>query len=982
MPAVLYKTRLPWILGLIFLGLYLLTLNHWVSVETLGVLAQVVGWDFWGLRMTDPIFRLLTFPFQFVPQSAAILGISALNVVLASFTIVWLSRAVMLLPQDRSTDQRVRNADPDGLYVGKLAFLPPTIAALSLGLLFHFWQGATAATGGILNIFFLAYIIRNTLEHRLDGEYGWIYRASALYSVALVNNPLMVLLLPFWVGSLIWINGKDLFKYRDLIVRSFFCFLPGLLFFLYIPLTEYIAGRSDMSFFQLLKYFLGIYVQGIKVLPPYILFIYSTFSILPLVLLSIRWDQTRSDNSGLNTTITRLGIRAMNIFFFLYTMAIAFDLPLCPRYLSPGVNGLEFHFIAALVLGYTTGYLLVVFHSPVNGSRQKRFPVSRMMLMVRPLVYGLVPVFGLAMAGGLVYRNYPELKQNRGETLYQLGCNLVEDIKEAEKAEPGKPITLLSDDPICLYLVQATLARQGDQSSYIFVNTRFLSYPWYHRRMTKYFPDRWPDIVSKAKDLTYLDTGNMVNWLHYYAGKEKVYYLHPSFGHFFEACRPTPEGLLTRMSPYKDADMSLWTLSAEKKEEAREYWTSQQARLDAIPAVSASQKEIVGSIAYTAAYYARALNNYAVEFDKAGDRAQALKYFAEALRLYPRNLSALVNQTYYQRGSLSYNPEEQRKVDELFNNYESSWNKVELLCGKPDAPEQLVKLGENYMYNQQWRQAYQCFLRVEQFEPNNSENMGALAYVDSMIGESQRALDRIRKTKARYKELNIPQSEWIVLETQEAACLISTGQEKEALKLMLDARKNNPQDTSIANMLIRAYIANNNFSEALFMIDRQLASAPDNAENIRRKVFCLLGLQRPADALPLLDDLLRKNPSSNSLKVLRVTTLIQMNLLQQAKDEYLAMLEENQDNLVAILGLAEVSEQMQLKDEAINWFSRALTNAYILDEEVEMVKKRIEALKTGAAPAPAAEPAPEPAPVAEPAPAPQPESASPAPAGQ
>lgn len=99
MPAVLYKTRLPWILGLIFFGLYLLTLNHWVSVETLGILAQVVGWDFWGLRMTDPIFRLLTLPFQFVPQSTAILGISVLNAVLASFSISWLARAVMLLPK-------------------------------------------------------------------------------------------------------------------------------------------------------------------------------------------------------------------------------------------------------------------------------------------------------------------------------------------------------------------------------------------------------------------------------------------------------------------------------------------------------------------------------------------------------------------------------------------------------------------------------------------------------------------------------------------------------------------------------------------------------------------------------------------------------------------------------------------------------------------------------------------------------------------
>ncbi|HQC42807.1 MAG TPA: tetratricopeptide repeat protein [Verrucomicrobiota bacterium] len=982
MPAVLYKTRLPWILGLIFFGLYLLTLNHWVSVETLGILAQVVGWDFWGLRMTDPIFRLLTLPFQFVPQSTAILGISVLNAVLASFSIAWLARAVMLLPQDRSTDQRVRNADPDGLYVGKLAFLPPTIAALSLGLLFHFWQGATEATSGILNIFFLAYIIRNTLEHRLDGEYGWIYRASALYSIALVNNPFMVLLLPFWVGSLIWINGKDLLKYRDLIVRSFFCFLPGLLFFLYIPVTEYIAGRSDMSFFQLLSKFLGVYVQTLKALPLYILFIYSTFSLLPLILLSIRWDQTRSDNSGLNTAITRLGVRAMNLFFFLYTMAIAFDLPLCPRYLSPGVNGLEFHFIAALVLGFTTGYLLVVFHSPVTENRQKRFPVSRTMHMVRPLVYGLVPVFGLVMAVGLVYQNYPVLRENRGETLYQLGCNLVEDVKKAGQAEPGKPITLLSDDPNYLYLVQATLARQGDQSSYILIDSRFLSYPWYHRRMTKYFPDRWPDFVSKAKNIAYLDSGNMINWLMYYAGREKVYYLHPSFGHFFEACRPTLEGLLTRMTPYRDADMSLWIFTDEQKEQARNYWAVQQTRLDAIPAVSPNRKLIDGAVAYTAAYYARALNNYAVEFDKVGDRSQALKYYDEALRLFPRNLSALMNRTYYQRGSLNYSPEEQRMVDELFNSYDSSWNRVEQVCGKLDVPGPLYELGTIFMHNQQWRQAYQSFLRVEQFEPNNSDNMGALAYVDSMIGEGQRALERIRKTKARYKELDVPLSEWVILEIQEAACLISTGQEEEALKLMLDVRKSNPQNTGVANMLIRAYIANKNFSEALFMIDRQLASAPDNAENIRRKVYCLLGLQRPAEALPLLDGLLRKNPSNNSLRILRVATLIQMNLLQQARDEYMAMLEEDQNNLVAILGLAEVSEQMELKDEAIGWFSRALTNAYILDEEVEVVKKRIEDLKTGAASAPVAEAAPEPTPAVEPAPAPQPESALPAPAGQ
>ncbi len=968
MPAEIYKTRSPWVLGLLFFVLYLSTLNRWVSVETLGVLAPVVGWDFWGLRMTEPILQLITLPFHFLSQGLAILGISVLNAVLASLAIVWLARSVMLLPQDRSTDQRVRNSDPDGLYTGRFFFVPPAIAAFSLGLLFHFWQGATGAASDILNVFLLSYIIRNTLEHRLDGENGWIYRASVVYSIAIVNNPIMMLLLPFWVGALIWINGKDLSKYRDLIIRSFFCFLPGLILFLYIPVSEYLAGRSDMTFFQLLSMFLGMYARELTALPPYILFIYGTFSLLPLILLSIRWDQSRSQHTGLNTAITRLGVQAMNLFFFLYTLAIAFDLPLCPRYLTPGAGGLEFHLIAALVVGFTSGYLLVVFHSPVLESRQRHYRVSPVMMMVRPVVCALVLVVGVGTAAGLVYQNYPELRENRGPTLYELGSNLVEDIKRAEQAEPGRPITLFSDDPICLYLVQATLARQGDQSSYIFVDTRFLSHPWYHRRMAEYYPERWPDYFSKNRQIAYLDTGNMVHWLLAYASRHSVYYLHPSFGHFFEACRPSPEGLLTRMTPYQDADMSLWTMSEEQREQARVYWLSHQSRLDAIPHVPANQKLASSAVSYAAAYYARALNNYAVEFDKVGERSQALAYCQKALELYPRNLAALMNRTYYQRGALSYEPEEQRRADELFNSYDSSWERVELFCGKVDVPEPLHGMGTIFMHNHQWRQAFQAFLRVEQFEPNNSENMVLLAYVDSMVGESERALERIHKAKARYREINMPASEWVILDTQEAACLLSIGREKEALNLMLEARKHNPQDMRVVNVLIRAYIANKNFAEALFLIDRQLSSAPDNAENLRRKVYCLLGLQRPGDALPLVDELLRKSPLSTSLKVLRVTTLIQMELYEDAREEYLGMLTENENDLMVILGLAELYELMELKDEAVEYYSRALANDYILESEIQIVEERIEALKTGAAPAAESEAEPEPEPEAEPGP--------------
>ena len=80
------------------------------------------------------------------------------------------------------------------------------------------------------------------------------------------------------------------------------------------------------------------------------------------------------------------------------------------------------------------------------------------------------------------------------------------------------------------------------------------------------------------------------------------------------------------------------------------------------------------------------------------------------------------------------------------------------------------------------------------------------------------------------------------------------------------------------------------------------------------------------------------------------------------------MLKENENDLMVILGLAELYELMELKDEAVEYYSRALANDYILESEIQIVEERIEALKTGAAPAAESEAEPEPEPEAEPGP--------------
>ena len=927
-----YKTRLPWILGAIFFVIYILTLNRWVTLDSLAVLAPIVGWDFWGLRLNSPLFRLVTSPCQLLSPASSILFISVLNAVLASFSLVWLARAVMLLPQDRCTDQRVRNDDPDGLYVSKLSWIPPLLAVCSLGFMFAFWEDATGAFPAIINVFFLSYIVRNTLEYRLDGENFWIYRAAAVYSIALVNNWVMILLLPFWIGSLIWINGTNLLRYSTLIVRSFLCFLPGLLFFLYTPTIEYIEGRSDLGFFNLLAMSLKQHASSVTSIPPYILFIFSTFSIIPLILLSIKWDQSRSSggNAGINTAMTRISVRLMNLFFFLYAGAVAFELPVCPSHLTPGFEGLEFHYIAALVLGFATGYLLIVFHEPVTERRQKRFKVSDFMNLIRPVIFVFVLICGVAMLGGLIYKNYPQIQANNSNTLYDLGCNLLDDIQKIDK---DKPVTLLSDDPTCIYLVRATMARKGVQDPYIFVDTRFLSYPWYHRRMAKFYPERWKNYFAEATEIGYLDNSNISQWLMLYAKQEHTYYLHPSFGYFFEACKPTLSGLLTQLTPYQDDDVSLWVFSPEEKEAALNYWKAEQTVLDKIPRLP-EEKLKHGNIAFVAAFYSRMLNNYAVELAKANDRTDAIQFCEEALSLYPRNLAAYMNKHYYQTGLSTYDDEGQHRYDELFNNYNSSWETVSLFCGKPDLPRPLYEMGTLFSQNHQWRQAYQCFLRVQQYEPNQIQNMTALAYVDSMIGESDRALKLIREAKAYWKQSGQSNSDTISLDTQEAACLLSTGKTEEALALLNEARKNNPQDQRILNMLSRAYIENGNYQEALTLIDRILTSAPDNFDNLYRKAICLLGLDRANDALNILDNLLRKNPLNNSIISLRITALLKLKRFDEARAVYEGMLREDKDDVSAMIGLGKVAEEAGNPDEALKQYERALSNEYILPMQI------------------------------------------------
>src|SRR5690242_17494318 len=101
------STLLPWIVAGLLAVVYLLSLNHWLSIKNLQAIARVTG-QTWTPDVYSPLFSLVTSPFRWLPETVAPLAMNLFSLVCAFFVLVLLARCVALLPQDRTQKQRER----------------------------------------------------------------------------------------------------------------------------------------------------------------------------------------------------------------------------------------------------------------------------------------------------------------------------------------------------------------------------------------------------------------------------------------------------------------------------------------------------------------------------------------------------------------------------------------------------------------------------------------------------------------------------------------------------------------------------------------------------------------------------------------------------------------------------------------------------------------------------------------------------------
>ncbi len=974
-PAVL-----PWILAAVALSIYLLTLNHWVTLSSLSNVARATGWVR-DPALANPLYLTVTYPLRWLPAQLIPLALNAFSALCAALCVGLLARCVTLLPQDRTEEQRVRCHTAFSLYTGRAAWLPPVFAALLLGLQLTFWEDATAASTEIFDLLLFAYVVRCLLEFRVQERDSWLLRAAVVYGAAITNNWAMIAYFPLFIASLIWFKGAAFFNPRFLL-RMFAAGCVGLLCYLILPLAHVFAGDAGVGFWQTLKYNLVMqktFLLSVVFNKPLLFFgdpplwVLILPSLVPIFILAIRWPSFFGDSSRLGMLMTRWILHFFHAFLLLFCVWIALDPRLSPRNYHPallasGIHLLPFYFLGALSVGYFSGYLLVVFGETVP--RRQAFIFKNYPPFIKYPAVALVWLAAIFSLFGLTYRNLPQIRLTNG-SLYQ-------DFNQLSiRGLPATNSVLFSDDPRRTFLIFSATQREQKPMSAILVDTAALKDVRYHQELARKYPNVWPKPEGLSPKHP-IDDLWLISIAMSLAETNALFYLHPSFGYYFEAFYSEPQGMNQRMHRYPTNSVLPPPISSALIAQNERFWAEAKPFLDRVGnGVSPTNSprwadplfeklrlpfEPNRDALQLGAFISRSLNDWGVQLQREGNFSNAAPHFQRAIDLNPRNLVAAVNleENEIQRSGSNSKVVISRALEESFGEHQNL-SQVMNANGPFDSPSFCFRQGQEFARGNNFLQALQQFERVTELAPDNLAARLAMSRIYSRINRPDEALDIIQTVRAEPLRFGVGRSNVLEVTITEATAYLARrdprGADTAFRKLAAQI-----SDADIPSAAGQLFLNAGLFTNAIQWFDIQLAATPSDQNAMALKGYALLqsGQLAPAEALfeqlaesrpepqlygdiaqwlvnsgfpsnavPWLDRQLAKDPGNANALVNKAYAWIQARVFS---------------NAIPVLDLA--LDKLDAKDDAAIYFTALLNRAiaYLQSGNLEFARRDYQAI--------------------------------------
>jgi tetratricopeptide (TPR) repeat protein len=894
------QKQLPWLVAAAAMLLYVATLNRWVTLDSLPYVAKVTGWD-WTMPFQYPLFYLLTYPLRFFPAGWQPVLLNLFSAVCAGLTLALLARSVALLPHDRTHDQRLRERSEFSLLSIRGAWLPPVLAALVCGLELTFWEHATSATNELLNLLLFAYAIRCLLEYRIDHRESWLTRMALVYGLAVTNNWAMIGFFPCFLAALIWIKGSRFFDFR-FVARMLAFGLLGLSLYLLLPVIWAFSDNLNVGFWEALRAQLASQKAMLFDTPALRVrvLVLSLTSILPIVIIGIRWPASFGDTSAAGAALSSAMFKIIHTVFLVACIWVAFNQQFSPRALAFGLPFLTFYYLGALSIGYFSGYLLLVSRESRSKSWHKP---SGLQLALNKVVVAAVWMALVFVPAGLIYNNWQGLRTTNGPLLSQFA-----DL--SAKALPPHGALVLSDDPFGLLLLSARLERENSLSRYMLVHTRSLSSPDYHRQLGKRYPS-WPNTLATRPADESISDVHLLALISSLSRTNEVFYLHPSFGYYFELFYMQPHGLIYKLDQYSPDTIYPPALEISLLEENQQFWSRLEDTLKAL----ISLREVDSrDIYYQSRYYARALNYWGVTLQRHRGIEEAGKAFQLALDLDPGSVPAQSNQAFNRalRTGQPWTPETGRSIEERFR----AWEPMLVEKGPFDHPDFCLRLGQIFAQQALFRQSAIQLDRVLALNPTNLMARVALADIFLQAQRPDQSLEEISRIRA---EQGASMSLALEMETirLEASALFALRKTDEAVNLLVEAASRHPKNPGVLDTLVEIYAQTERFQDALATAEKIIQADPNRPTSHINKAILHFSNNDYPKAIASVDRVLEKSPHHPQALPYKIFILLQSKEFDKARTEIERLLNAEPDNPEALLYKAVVEIETKAYDRAV-----------------------------------------------------------------
>jgi tetratricopeptide (TPR) repeat protein len=954
------SARLPWIVAAIGVVVYLLTLNPWLTPYNLQAYSRATHQE-WFTEIYLPVFHLVTSPFRWLPETWVPVALNVFSAVCAAVVLGLLARCVVLLPHDRTQKQREREQNPFGLLSLRTAWIPPILAVVVCGLQLTFWENATNSSSNMLDLVLFAYSIRCLLEYRISRRESWLLRAVVVYAVGMSETWVLLALLPAFVIALVWIKGFEFFQLRSL-AALFLCGLGGLLFFLYLPLLHL---RTDGAFLGALKANVTTQIQQvvgvIRYAPHPLQLLFVLTSVLPILVIGIRWRSQFGDSSPLGSALTTWIFHLTHAVLLGVCIWAAFDTGFSLRDAQGkfGFNRdhmLPLYFLGSLSIGYLSGYFLLVFRPlPQRGYRTESSSLPR---VLSNLSVGVICTVLILVSAGLLYKNFRQIKTTNGPAWRQYAAALTESL-------PPRAI-ILSDRSDSLTFARAWLARSGKASDCVFLETHSLRYPAYHRFQSARHRDVWPPL-SKAvmRDDFKIGDHELTELLEQLGEKAPLYYLHPSFGGFLETFYAVPHGLVYELQEYPTNTMiSPAPMPEAVYTENEDFWKRHEGMFDQLvsfvappgPGVKPTFRDLWmqrmhipfetnATAASLGSIYSRAVNVLGVLDQRLGRLDAAGKHFAKAQEFSPGNRIAAANLDFNRklRAGERIVAESPGSFEERFGNF-SVWEQTLNAEGFFDTATGCLAQGIVFARGRLMRQGAQQFERVLNLAPDNLLARLWLARSYIVWNKPEMAFPLIQEL---YTHEDLWDNESItpadILRVELAADYLDKKTQEIRPRLEQLSSRN------LLDAAVQTCMGFGDFTNALIAIEKRLGSSPDEVLVLLTDGYVRVQLNDAPRAIAPLTHALSIQPTNSDVRLIRGAAYLQTHRVEESILDYQTLLKTDPTKSAAAnYGLTECYLLKGDTNNALRCLELSISETPTNAPAAKVLREKLKSLRGGA----------------------------------